>query len=63
MGMVQKQGYWVPHELKPRDVEHRFFTCEQLLQRQNRKGFFASNSDGGRKVDPLRQCKAQKIVG
>ena len=38
-GKVQKQGYWVPHELKPRDVEHRFFTCEQLLQRQNRKVF------------------------
>ncbi|GFU63283.1 mariner Mos1 transposase [Trichonephila clavipes] len=21
MGMIQKQGNWVPHELKPRDVE------------------------------------------
>jgi len=26
-------------ELKPRDVERRFFTCEQLIQRQQRKGF------------------------
>ena len=39
MGMVQKQGQWVPSELKPRDVERRLCTCEQLLQRQNRKGF------------------------
>jgi len=39
MGMIQKQGNWVPYELKPRDVEKRFFTCEQLIQRQQRKGF------------------------
>ncbi|KAG5327878.1 MOS1T transposase, partial [Pseudoatta argentina] len=30
---------WVPYELKPRDVERRFGTCELLLQRQKRKGF------------------------
>ena len=39
MGMIQKQGNWVPCELKPRDVEKRFFTCEQLIQRQQRKSF------------------------
>ncbi|KAG5313916.1 MOS1T transposase, partial [Pseudoatta argentina] len=39
MGIIQKQGNWVPYELKPRDVERRFFTCEQLIQRQQRKGF------------------------
>lgn len=39
MGMIQKQGNWLPHELKPRDVERRFFTCELLLERQKRKGF------------------------
>jgi len=38
MGMIQK-GNWVPYELKPRDVERRFFICEQLLERQKRKGF------------------------
>jgi len=37
--MIQKQGYWMPYELKPRDVEQRLFTCEQLLQWQKRKGF------------------------
>ena len=39
MEMIQKQGNWVQNELKPRDVKHRFFTCEQLLQRQIRKRF------------------------
>ncbi|EGI65459.1 Mariner Mos1 transposase [Acromyrmex echinatior] len=39
MGIIQKQGNWVPYELKPRDVERRFFTCEQLIQRQQRKVF------------------------
>ena len=39
MGMIQKQGNWVPYELKPIDVERRFFTCEQLIQRQQRKDF------------------------
>jgi len=34
MRMIQKQGNWVLYELKPRDVERRFFTCEQLIQRQ-----------------------------
>ena len=39
MGMIQKQGNWVLYELKPRDVERRLFACEQLLERQRRKGF------------------------
>ncbi|UYV75592.1 KIAA1109 [Cordylochernes scorpioides] len=38
MGMIQKVKNLVPYELKPRDVERCFFTCEQLLQRQKRKG-------------------------
>jgi len=42
LGMIQKQGNWVPYELKPRNVERQFFTCEMLLARQ--KGFFASYS-------------------
>ena len=31
--MIQNQGSWVPHELKPKDAKRRFFACEQLLQR------------------------------
>ena len=59
MGMIQKQGNWVPYELKPRDVERRLFACEQLLERQRRKGFLhrivtASHCDWGRKMGSLR---------
>ncbi|KAG5318649.1 MOS1T transposase, partial [Pseudoatta argentina] len=43
LGMIQKQGHWVPYELKPRDVERRFGTCELLLQRQKRKGFLTGD--------------------
>ncbi|UYV80921.1 SETMAR [Cordylochernes scorpioides] len=39
MGMVQKQGNWVPYELKPGNIERRICTCKLLLKRQNRKGF------------------------
>jgi len=39
LGMIQKQGNWVPYELKPRNVERRFFTCEMLLARHKRKCF------------------------
>ena len=39
MGIIQKQGNWVPYELKSRDVERRLFAYEQLLGRQRRKGF------------------------
>ena len=39
MSMMQKQGNWVPNELMPRNIERRFFMCEQLLQSLNRKGF------------------------
>ncbi|UYV80645.1 hypothetical protein LAZ67_19001204 [Cordylochernes scorpioides] len=39
--MIRKVGNWVPYELKPRDVERHFFTCEQLLQRQKKKGVYA----------------------
>ncbi|KAG5322672.1 MOS1T transposase, partial [Pseudoatta argentina] len=43
LGMIQKQGHWVPYELKPRDVERRFGTCELLLQWQKRKGFLGAS--------------------
>ena len=37
--MIQKQGNWVRYELKPRNVKRHLFACEQLLERQRRKGF------------------------
>lgn len=39
MGLIQKQGNWVPHELTERQEENRKTICEMLLQRQSRKGF------------------------
>ncbi|GBP83834.1 TATA-box-binding protein [Eumeta japonica] len=39
MGTIQKQGQWVPYELKSRDIERRLFACEELLARQRWKGF------------------------
>ena len=62
MGMIQKQGNW-DYELKPRDVERRFFTCEQLIQRQQRKGFLHWIVTGGEKwifYDPGRNRKKKK---
>jgi len=60
MGMIQKQENWVSYELKPRDVERRFFTCEQLIQRQQRKGFLHRIVTG--EVDILRQPQEEKIL-
>ena len=39
MEMIQKQGNWVSYELKPRDVERRFFACEQPFQTESERGF------------------------
>ena len=38
-GYIQKQGIWVPHELKPKDVEKRFCMSEMLLERHEKKSF------------------------
>ena len=38
-GYIQKQGNWVTHELKPRDVERRFCMSEMLLERHIKKSF------------------------
>ena len=54
MGMIQKQGNCVPYELKPRVVERRLFACEQLLERQRRKGFLHPHCDWGRKMGSVR---------
>ena len=38
-GYIQTQGNWVPHELKPRDVERWFCMSEMLLERHKKKSF------------------------
>jgi len=40
IGMIQKQGNWVPYELKPRDVERRKITWIAASKTQKKK-FFA----------------------
>ena len=63
MGMIQKQGNWVPYELKPRDVERRLFACEQLLERQRRKGFLHRIVTGEKWVhyDNLKRRKSWRV--
>ena len=39
-GCIKNQGNWVPHELKPRDVERRFCMSEMLLERHKKKSFY-----------------------
>lgn len=63
MGMIQKQGNWVPYELKPRDVERRLFACEQLLARQRRKGFLHRIVTGDEKWVHYDNPKRRKSWG
>ncbi|GFV89533.1 mariner Mos1 transposase [Trichonephila clavipes] len=63
MGMIQKQGNWVPYELKPRDVERRLFACEQLLARQIRKVFLHRIATGDEKWVRYDNPKLRKSWG
>ena len=38
-GYIHKQGNWVPHELKPRDVERRLCMSKMLLECHKKKSF------------------------
>ncbi|GFX19561.1 mariner Mos1 transposase [Trichonephila clavipes] len=63
MGMIQKQGNWVPYELKPRDVERRLFACEQLLATQRQKGFLHRIVTGDEKWVRYDNPKRRKSWG
>lgn len=63
LGMIQKQQHWVPYELQPRDIERRLFTCEQLLQRQKRKGFLHRIVTGDEKWIHYDNPKRRKVWG
>ena len=57
-GYIQKQGNWVPHELKPRDVERRFCMSSMLLKRHKKKSFLHRIVTGNEKwihYNPKRQ--------
>ncbi|GJQ85523.1 hypothetical protein Trydic_g10824 [Trypoxylus dichotomus] len=63
LGIIRKQGTWVPYDLKPRDVERRFCACEQLLQRQKRKGFLHRIVTGDEKGIHYSNPKKRKSCG
>jgi len=63
LGMIQKQGNWVPYELKPRNVERQFFTCEMLLARHKRKGFLRRIVTGDEKWIHYDNPKKRKSWG
>ena len=46
---IQKQGNWVSHELKPRDVERRFCMSEMLLKGHKKKSFLHRTVTGDEK--------------
>nr|CDS26849.1 Mariner Mos1 transposase [Hymenolepis microstoma] len=67
LGMIEKEGYWVSHELKPRgDVERRLFACEQLVERQTRKAFLHRMVNGDdscqKRHDNARPPHVAKVV-
>jgi len=62
LGMIQKQENWVPHELKPRDLERHFFTCEGSPQRQKRKDFLHRIVTGDEKWIPYDNPKRKNGI-
>ena len=63
LGMIQKQGNWVPYELTPRNAEPRFFTCETQLTRHKRKGFLHRIITGDEKWIHYDNPKKKKSWG
>lgn len=60
MGMIQKQGNWMPHELKPKDLEKRKMTCKLLLQRHAKKRFLHRIITGDEKWIRFDNAKRKK---
>ncbi|GBP22764.1 Mariner Mos1 transposase [Eumeta japonica] len=58
-----KPGHWVPYELKPKDGERRFLTCELVLQRQKRKCFLHRIVTGNEKWIHYNNSKHRKSWG
>jgi len=61
--MIQKQGNWIPYELKPRNIERRFFMCEMLLARHKRKSFLHRIVIGDEKWILYDNAKKRKSWG
>lgn len=63
MGMIQKQGNWLPYDLQPRDIERRLFACEELLKRCQRKRFLHRIVTGDEKWIQFDNSKRKKSWG
>ena len=61
LGFIQKVGNWVPHELKPRDVEMRFCMSEMHLERYKRKSFLHRIITGDAKWIHYDNLKGKKL--
>ena len=57
---IQKRRNWVPHELKPRDVERRFCMSEMLLERHKKKSFLHRIVTGDEKLIHYDNPKCKK---
>lgn len=62
MGKIYKVGRWVPHDLKPKDMERRKVTSEILLARQKRKGFLYRIITGDEKWIYFENPKRRKVI-
>jgi [histone H3]-lysine36 N-dimethyltransferase SETMAR len=60
MGMIQKVGRWVPHELTDRQQENRKTTCEMLLARYKKKSFLHRIITGDEKWIYFKNPKRKK---
>ena len=71
-GYIQKQGNWLPLELKPRDVQGRFCMSEMLLKCHKKRSFLhricicesrPSSQINGKAEYPWREGNALYLVG
>jgi len=63
LGMIHKQGNWVPYELKPRDIERRLCMSEMLLARHKKKSFLHRIVTGDEKWIHYDNPKRRKSWG
>jgi len=61
--MIQKQGNWIPYELKPRDLERCFSRMNNYFNGKNGKLFCIVSLLVMKSGLRLRQSKAKRVMG
>ena len=61
MGVIQKEGKWILHDLTERSIEKWLMTCEILLRRQKRKLFLHRTVTGDEKWIYFDNPKHKKV--